>query len=303
MSKLDITTLILTYNEERHIQRCLENTCPISERVIVVDCFSTDKTVEICRRFENVEVVQHAWPGNQAMQFNWALDNLQINTEWILRLDADEYLLPELVAELEEKLPTMPQRISALSLSLARAYGGKRLKHGVANSVNIVRIFRKGKARYEQRIMDEHLQILEGEVLQMKHQFIDDNRISIHQFTTKHNNYAAREATLLLDAEFGLTNSAQDETTEYSASVQKKREQKARYARMPLYWRALFYFLYRYFFKLGFLDGREGFEYDFFQGLWYRMLVDAKVAEVRKACGSDKAKIREYIRVEFGITI
>ena len=102
---LDLTVIILTYNEEIHIRRCLENVCPIAKKVIVVDSPSTDRTQEICREFDNVKVVVHKYPGNQAEQFNWALDNLKIKTEWILRLDADEYLMPELVEELKEKLP------------------------------------------------------------------------------------------------------------------------------------------------------------------------------------------------------
>ena len=95
--KLDITAIILTYNEEMHIRRCLENVCPIAKKVFVIDSPSTDNTVAICNEFDNVEVVVHKYPGNQAEQFNWALDNVKIDTEWILRLDADEYLLPELV--------------------------------------------------------------------------------------------------------------------------------------------------------------------------------------------------------------
>ena len=67
------------------------------------------------------EVIQHEWPGNQAEQFNWLIDNVSINTKWILRLDADEYLMPDLIAELNEKLPTMDEGVSALSLSLSRA--------------------------------------------------------------------------------------------------------------------------------------------------------------------------------------
>ena len=99
---LDLSVIILTYNEELHIRRCLENVCPIAKKVFVVDSPSTDGTVAICNEFENVEVVVHKYPGNQAEQFNWALDNLKIETEWILRLDADEYLMPELVEELKE---------------------------------------------------------------------------------------------------------------------------------------------------------------------------------------------------------
>ena len=137
---LDLTVIILTYNEEIHIRRCLENVCPIAKKVIVVDSPSTDGTVAICNEFENVEVVVHKYPGNQAEQFNWAFDNLKIETEWILRLDADEYLMPELVEELKEKLPNMDKGVSALSLSRARAFGGKILHHGIVNGLSLIHI-------------------------------------------------------------------------------------------------------------------------------------------------------------------
>lgn len=88
----DITTIVLTYNEEKHIARCIENALRFSKKVIVIDSPSTDRTQEICKSYSNVEVVVHKYPGNQAAQFNWALDNVPVDTEWILRLDADEYL-------------------------------------------------------------------------------------------------------------------------------------------------------------------------------------------------------------------
>lgn len=298
---LDITAIILTYNEEVHIRRCLENVNQFSQKVIVVDSHSTDRTAEIAQEL-GAEVVAHDWPGNQAAQFNWALDNLRIDTAWILRLDADEYLFPELINELQEKLPTMAEGVSALSLSLARAFGGKVLHHGIVNGVRIVRIFRTGKARYEQRIMDEHLSILEGETVEMKGQFVDDNRMTIGQFTAKHNQYASREAALLLDAEFHLTDT-QNMAKDHGDEVERKRAQKARYARMPLFWRAFGYFVYRYIVKFGFLDGKEGFMWDFLQGWWYRTLVDAKVYEIKKACGSDKKKMIEYLKKEYGIDL
>ena len=280
MNKLDLTTIILTYNEEIHIRRCLENVCSFSKKVYVIDSPSTDRTVDICAEFPDVEVVVHKYPGNQAEQFNWALDNLVIDTEWILRLDADEYLLPELVEELREKLPNMRESVSALSLSRARAYCGKILHHGIVNGIWITRIFRTGKARYERRLMDEHL-LVDGEIVRMKHQFVDDNRMTIGQFILKHEGYASREAALLLDAEYQLTDTGAL-PPDYGEEVIKKRAQKERYARMPLFWRSFGYFLYRYIFRLGFLDGKEGFLWDFLQGWWYRTLVDAKVYEVRK---------------------
>ena len=298
---LDISVIILTYNEEIHIRRCLENVKQFASKVYVVDCFSIDRTAQIAKEL-GAEVIEHEWPGNQAEQFNWALDNLPITTEWILRLDADEYLLPGLIEELLEKLPVIPESVSALSLSRARAFCGKILHHGIVNNIRIIRIFRKGKARYEKRLMDEHLSVLSGETIDMKNQFVDDNRMPIGLFIDKHNGYATREAAVLLDAEYHLTN-MDSLPQDYGREVEKKRTQKARYARMPLFWRAFGYFVYRYIIKLVFLDGKEGFLWDFLQGWWYRTLVDAKVYEIKKACGDDKEKMRHFLQDKYNITL
>lgn len=292
--KLDITILVLTLNEELHIERCLKNAIQIANQVLVIDCHSTDRTKDICTTY-GVEVIDHDWPGNQAEQFNWALDNCEIKTQWVLRLDADEYLTPELIEELKVKLPTLPDDVSAVVFPLGRAFRGTVLKHGIVNGVKMIRLFRFGKARYETRLMDEHLTVLEGRTVTFDNKFIDDNLISIKDFITKHNNYSDREAALLLDAEYNLSPIDEDKPS-LAIEVAAKRAQKAKYAKMPLYWRSIGYFFYRYILKLGFLDGRAGFEWDFFQGLWYRMLVDAKVNEAKRTCGSDREKMKEYIK-------
>jgi glycosyltransferase involved in cell wall biosynthesis len=300
---LDISVIILTYNEEVHIRRCLDNVSLFAKEIFVIDSFSTDRTMEIAKEL-GTTVVQHAWPGNQAEQFNWALDNLSISTRWILRLDADEYLMPALIEELQEKLPLMEENVSAISLSRARAYCGRILHHGIVNNIRIIRIFRTRKARYEKRLMDEHLSILDGETIELKNQFVDDNRMPIGQFIDKHNGYASREAALLLDAEYDLLNTTVGSGLEnHGEEVEKKRAQKERYTLMPLFWRAFGYFVYRYIFKLGFLDGKEGFLWDFLQGWWYRTLVDAKIFEIKKACGDDKEKIRCYLRDVYHISL
>lgn len=298
---LDVTVIILTLNEEIHIRRCLENVNRFARKVYVVDCYSQDQTVNIAQEC-GAEVVLHKWPGNQADQFNWALDQLKIDTEWILRLDADEYLRPELIQELQDKLPSMADNISALSLPLARAFCGKVLQHGIVNNIRIVRIFRRGRVRYEKRLMDEHLSILSGRIIGMTNHFVDDNRMSIGRFIKKHNDYATREAALLLDAEFHLTDVGQL-SKDHGEEVEKKRDQKAKYARMPLFWRAFGYFIYRYILKMGFLDGKEGFLWDFLQGWWYRTLVDAKIFEIKKACGSDREKIKTYLDTVYHIKL
>ena len=310
---LNLTTIILTYNEELHIRRCLEHVCPFSKKVYVIDSPSTDRTAEICREFPNVEVVVHQYPGNQAEQFNWALDNCEIGTEWVLRLDADEYCTHELIREMQEKLPALPNEVSAVVLPLGRVFRGRLLKHSIVNGVKMIRLFRYGRVRYEQRLMDEHLEVLEGGPVAFDNMFVDDNLMSIRGFIDKHNNYSSREAALLLDAEFELCPiDDRENDTAYAKDVATKRAQKARYAKMPLYWRSLAYFFYRYVVKLGFLDGRAGFEWDFFQGLWYRLLVDSKVAEVRRFVKSNniatitdegKHRIMEYMKRNWNVSL
>lgn len=297
---LSISVIILTFNEELHIRRCLENVMSFARQVFVVDSFSKDKTVEIATEMGAV-VVQHAWPGNQAEQFNWALDNLAIATDWILRLDADEFLTPELKNEMNEKLPQLSEDVSAVVLPLGRMFQGRLLKHGIVNGVRMIRLFRKGRAYYEARLMDEHLLIDSGTTVNFEHKFVDDNLLPIQHFITKHNGYSIKEAIMLLDAEYHLLDTQL--SGKYCEEVQKKREEKLKYARMPLFWRAWGYFVYRYIVKLGFLDGREGLLWDFFQGLWYRMLVDAKVLEIKKACGNDKQKILEYLAKVYQINL
>lgn len=303
MEKLDITFIILTYNEEIHIRRCLDNVTPIAKDVVVVDCLSTDKTQVICHEFDNVRVIEHPWPGNQAEQFNWALDNVDIKTTWIFRLDADEYLTPELIEEMQVKLHKMNPEVSAVVLPLGRAFQGCILKHGIVRGIKMIRLFRTGLVRYEQRLMDEHLQVLQGETAEFQGKFVDDSLIGIRAFIAKHNSYSDREAALLLDAEFGLTELPYGDNPSYAEDVAAKRKQKEKYAKMPLFWRSIGYFCYRYFVKLGFLDGKEGFLWDFFQGLWYRMLVDAKVFEARKFAQGDKKLLVQYINEKLKVKL
>lgn len=299
---LDLSVIILTYNEELHIRRCLENVLPFAKKVFVVDCFSTDKTKEIALRL-GAEVVEHAWPGNQAEQFNWALDNLPISTEWVLRLDADEYLLPELVEELREKLPTLPEDVTGIIFNRRHIFMGKWMRRGIY-PVKLLRVFRHGKGMCEQRLMDEHIQLTEGRAVEFEHDFCDHNLNNLSWFCHKHVNYAIREAVDLLDIELDLTGAAEsDNGKEISPQALAKRMKKHQYAKQPLFWRSFAYFCYRYFLKGACLDGKVGFIWTFLQGWWYRTLVDAKVFEIKRQCGNDKEKIKALLRREYGIRL
>lgn len=278
---LDITTIILTYNEEIHIRRCLENVCPFSKKVYVIDSPSTDHTVDICKEFPNVEIVEHKYPGNQAEQFNWAIDSLKIDTEWVLRIDADEYLLPELVAELEQKLPEMPMDVTGIEFRRRHIFMGKWVKHGIY-PVIMMRMFRTGYGRYDARLMDEHITLKEGRSVVLDNDFCDHSLINISDYCRKHINYAQREATEILNETYGLTAENSQNDLNFGGQAQEKHKTKSKYNSLPLFWRSFAYFCYRYFLRGGFLDGKEGFLFTFIQGWWYRTLVDAKVLEVRK---------------------
>lgn len=299
---LDVSVIILTYNEEIHIRRCLENVNRFASNVFLVDCFSTDKTVEIAKSL-GANVIQHAWPGNQAEQFNWALKNLVITTKWILRLDADEYLIPELIEELNQKLPALEDDVTGIIFNRRHIFMGKWMKRGIY-PVKLLRLFQTGKGVCEQRLMDEHIQLLEGRAVEFEHDFCDHNLNDLSWFCHKHVNYAIREAVDLLDIELDLTGAAEtDENMHISAQALSKRMKKHKYAKQPLFWRSFAYFCYRYFLKGACLDGKIGFIWTFLQGWWYRTLVDAKVFEIKQTCGTDKEKIKRYLKEHYNISL
>ncbi len=300
-NSLNLSVIILTFNEEIHLRRCLENARQISDHVFVVDCFSTDRTVEIAHEL-GAQVFQHHWENNYAKQFNWALQNLPIRTDWILRLDADEYLFPETIAELRQVLPDLPQEITSLSLPLARIWMGRKMRYGTGRII-LKRFFRNGIGHIEERLMDEHVVTTSGNDLCLRGEFADDNLNDLSWWTRKHVDYAVREAGDLLNLEFNLLGNTEEALSQVTGQAGTKRRKKLHYAKLPLFWRSFAYFIYRYFLRGGFLDGREGFLWHFLQGFWYRTLVDAKVLEIKKVCGSDPEKIKALLQEKYHISL
>lgn len=287
----DLSVIILTLNESRHIERAIANVRPIAKHVYVVDSFSQDDTVQRAQAMGAV-VVQHEFV-TQAQQFRWALDTLPITTEWIFRLDADEYLTDELIDEIARTLPAAPPTVCGYTARRLLKFMGRPVTHGVGPWI-VLRLFRRGKASVEDRLMDEHLYLTEGTVATLASSFYDDSLMTLTEWINKHNGYATREAIDLLCAQYhvGLDTGIHN-MGDHSALV---RARKQRYARLPLFWRCAAYFVYRYFLRLGFLDGREGFLWHFLQGWWYRTLADAKVYEIKRRCGGQDDKIREELK-------
>lgn len=286
-----LSVLILTHNEDKNIDKCIRSVLPLTPHIFIVDSGSDDRTLEICAR-HGVTVAHHPWK-NYASQFNWGLDNFDFPGEWIMRLDADEELTPGLVSSLSDFLRDPPGGVSGVWVRRRVHFMGRWIRHGGYYPVWLLRIFRKGVGRCEERWMDEHIVLDTGGTVRMEQDVIDDNAKDLTFWTDKHNRYADRELMDIL---------AQDDGDGLRPALGQGQAQSQRWLKMnvygqaPILLRALLYFFYRYFIRLGFLDGREGLIFHFLQGFWYRFLVDAKLYEYRRGRGRIYEKRSEESR-------
>lgn len=292
-----ISAIVLTYNEKLHIRRCIENLRSLCEKVYVIDSYSTDDTVDLAVAAGAI-VIQHYYM-NQAQQFQWALDNCSIETEWVMRLDADEYLSDDLISEIKERLPNLSREINGINLPRKVKFLGRILQFGNLRPVRILRLWRKGSVYMEQRWMDEQLVLKEGDAITFRHCFIDDNLNGLSAWTQKHNQYSNREILTQLDSRYNLFNEGSDDT------LKARNRKKSLYYRMPRFLRALGYFFVRYIVFLGFLDGIRGLIWLTLQAYWYRFLVDSKMYEMEKRLGKNPSReeVIQYVRQFYQIEI
>ena len=288
-----MSVIILTFNEDANIEHTLRSVAAWAKEIIVIDSFSTDGTLDICRRFTD-KIYQHTF-NNQAQQFNWALSNIPIDGEWILRLDADETAAENLPEKIREALFNLPASVNGFYLRRRVYFLGRWMKHGGFYPKWIMRLFRKGKGRYEE-VTEEHVVLSEGRALRLATDFTDYNRKGLTFWVDKHNHWSMGEMldTLSIMSQTGIPDGT------VSPRLAGTQEQRTRwmkmnvYARAPILLRAFFYFIYRYIFRLGFLDGLEGLIFHFLQGCWYRFLIDAKIFEARQL-GTEFARTkRQY---------
>lgn len=308
----DVCVLIVTFNEAQHIERCIGSVRRLAAKVVVVDSHSTDDTRERAAVLR-AEVHEHDWV-NYATQVNWALDHVVSGASWVMRLDADEYVTPELAEAIERELPRQGEDVTGLSVRRRMTFLGRPMKHGGVGHRRMLRLWRSGVGRCEERWMDEHIVLRRGRVAELPALLIDDNLNTLTWWIEKHNKYASREA---IDALLGGVPPAEGErdaaaTEPAQATPAPPLDAQARrirwlkkhvYYRLPPMLRAGLYFGLRYFVQLGFLDGREGAYYHFLQAYWYRMLVDAKMLEVRRAVREQNAPLREAIRDRLGFRV
>jgi glycosyltransferase involved in cell wall biosynthesis len=287
---MTITALILTFDEELHLARCIESVKSVASEIVVIDSFSRDATLEIARS-HGARVVQHEWV-NYAIQFNWGLSQLDDRTEWVLRIDADEILSPELADEIRTRLDRLGPDVHGAYCDRRMKFQGTLIKHGGVFPVRVLRLFRHGRGLCENRWMDEHIKVA-GRTVNLSGEIVDDNLNSLTWWVDKHNRYSNREAVDLLNLEYNFMvhDTISDLGSGEQAGVKRWLKEEV-YARLPARFRAFAYFFYRYVIRLGFLDGPAGTSFHFLQGFWYRYLVDAKIAEVKRHMRLHNADVR-----------
>jgi glycosyltransferase involved in cell wall biosynthesis len=267
--------ILLSFNSEDTLGATLRCASQVAGEIFVVDSFSKDGTVELARSL-GATVVQHPFE-HYGAQRNWAIDNLPISRPWQLHLDADEWMDEKLIAVILA-LPEAPEH-SGYFLPRYLRFLGRVLRHGGMSPTWHLRLFRTGVGRCEDRKYDQHFLLKSGTSGQLPGMMIDDIRMPLTEWTARHNRWADGEVAELYSGE----TSGRIQPDAHGNPAQRKRFLRQRYDQMPLFSRPFFLFLYRYFFRLGFLDGTEGFIFWVLQTFWFRFLVDAKIWEKRQA--------------------
>lgn len=280
VSTLPVSAIVAVRNEEKNLPYCLEALREIAE-VYVVDSQSTDATPEIARSF-GAKVVQFHYQGGWPKKRQWAMDHLPIAHDWILLIDADEVLTPELAKEVASAIRRSD--VNGYYLSLQMYFLGRVLRHGDA-SFSKLALFRRGKGRYECRFrgqdrsmadmeVHEHV-VVSGPVSRLRSPLIHRNVESLSRYIQKHDEYSNWEARVLLEGQ----TSKELPASLLGTQAQRRRWLKKRFFALP--GSPVVLFLYRYVLRLGFLDGIPGLIYCGFQAV-QMFHTKAKIYEMKE---------------------
>jgi glycosyltransferase involved in cell wall biosynthesis len=299
--KLPITAIIMTYNEGPNLTECLESIRHSVERIVVVDSFSTDNTLQLAASFTD-GTYQHAFT-NQARQFAWTLANAEIRTEWIMRIDADERWTSAGLSELRDIIEN--DKADGVYVKMKIFFMGRWIRHGGFYPNYFMRVLKWSKGTVENRWMDEHIHV-DGRTVISNIDVIESNydrQFNIGSWTTKHNNYSTREAIGDLLTRHGLADEKSIANFFGNKTERKRWIKENIYFRAPLLVRPFLYFTYRYICKFGFLDGMEGFIFHTLQAFWYRFLVDAKIYQIERIARAEKKDFRQIIKEHYGLEV
>jgi glycosyltransferase involved in cell wall biosynthesis len=280
-ARVPLTVLVVTRNEEANLERCLLSVHGFADQLFVVDSESADRTVEIARRFAD-EVRELPYDHTRIIPwiFQWGLDHLPIRNDWVLILEADQALPPELRAEIAALLARPRIDEDGFYIRRKQIFRGQWIRFGGYGGKRLLKLFRRGGGELDPLEQDTRVYV-HGRVGRLRAPLEEWNKKedAILFYLQKHLRYAdafAREelerrrrdlAWKLTPRLFGTA----DERTLWL---------KARYYRLPLFVRPALYFFYRYFLLLGLLDGKNGFIFHFLQAFWFRLVVDVRLEEL-----------------------
>jgi glycosyltransferase involved in cell wall biosynthesis len=269
---IPISVIILTYNSAETIGATLSSIINISDDIHVVDSGSSDETLYIVQK-AGASAVSHPFE-SYGVQRNWAIEHIRLKYDWQLHLDSDERLSIELITELKVLFSNNSPQNNIVGYYIPRLIHFHRqvIRHGAMWPIYHMRLFRKNYGRCEVRKYDQHFYV-NGETGRLSSPMIDDIRLPLVEWTARHNRWADAEVEEILMPSEDVVGAGN------CNPVALKRAQRARYYRAPIFWRALGLFIYRYFYKLGFLDGRWGLIFFLLQTFWFRFLVDSKLVE------------------------
>ncbi|URW74450.1 glycosyltransferase family 2 protein [Sphingomonas donggukensis] len=301
-AKPSVTAIILSFNEEVHIERCITRLQPVCERIVVIDSFSIDRTVEIARGL-GAEVLQNPFRGH-ADQFDWGMRAAKVTSDWTMKIDCDEYLEEGLIAQIRRDLGSLPETVTGCDLKLKVIFKGKFIRWGGYYRTVLTRLWRTGVGSVEKRWMDEKIVLAHGERHRLNGgDLVDESLKDIGWWTAKHNHYATLQMIDFINLEHRIFPLDERMAVDANANARRKRFfRNILYAGAPLYLRAVLYFVQRYFLRLGFLDGRMGFVWHFMQGFWFFMLMDAKIDEARRQIAAYGTEgFGDYLERTYGI--
>ena len=292
-----ITIIVLAFNEEANLPDLFTSLKDIKVNLFAVDSYSTDRTVELLEQ-NNFTVLQHPFK-NYGVQRNWAQSNNPFKSPWVLHLDAGERLTSEFVEWLNNSFdPSKP--VDGYIFSRRTMIFGNEVKHGGQYPQYHLRLFNPEKGRCEEKFYDQHFYV-DGttEVIKKHVDIIDTVMENWQTFTIGHARWAVFEAIEQI-AKSG-TDAGNVKASLFGSPIEQMRWWKTRvFQKTPPFLRALLFFIYRYFFRLGILDGMTGLAWHFLQGFWFRFLIDAVVLEFKTKMKKQGLTLDEIVEKEYG---
>ena len=274
-----ISVVVLTWNESANIDACLASVRGWTSALFVVDSGSTDDTRERAVR-AGAQVFLHSFE-THTRQWQWALEQLPIDTGWVLALDADQRVTPELRESLTRTLTgEAAAGLAGGFVNRRQIFRGRWIRHGGYYPKYLLKLFRRDVVSLDARDLVDHHFHVDGPTAVLDGDLVEDNQneAAIAVWIDKHNRYARLQAI----QEMRERREGAPRGRLFGSPDDRVAWLKARWRGLPLYIRPCLYFAYRYIIRLGFLDGREGFVFHVLQAFWYRLLVDINMSELAR---------------------